>query len=66
MASAVKLCTRMPLMGFSEKFSSLEHLAFRLEIRPRTAFGHRNLKVDVLATHAQVVIDQQGVKLTVL
>jgi hypothetical protein len=31
-----------------------------------TAFGHRNLKVGVLATHAQLVIDQHAVKLTVL
>jgi hypothetical protein len=66
MTFAVKLCTSMPLMGFSEKFSSLEHSDFRLEIRPMTAFGHRNLKVGVLATHAQLVIDQQAVKLTVL
>jgi hypothetical protein len=62
MTSAVKVCVRMQLMGFSEKFASLEHSAFRLEIRPMTAFGHRNLKLGVLATHAQLVTDQQAVK----
>jgi hypothetical protein len=31
-----------------------------------TAFGHRNLKVGVLAIHTQLVIDQQADKLAVL
>jgi hypothetical protein len=38
----------------------------RLEIRPMTAFGHRNLKVGGPEPDASVSVNYKAVKLTVL